>query len=366
MAVLLLVSLGTALYSSLAIHPYSLTSPKRTAITHLILTQQDGSLDGTVHTCTSVGQVPGSAHQSGSTLDPVMADRMHDMAEAALFSVDDGERTKGGGGGRGGGGQQDEVPDPEMLRDQAEAAAVLGVNGASSLHGEKETAATQCLSGQAPRMIVSSTRISFASTDSVPIGFALSNSSPSSPSYSSSSDDGSMPSPVWDQVETNGREFTSVFPVSSLLKGTVHYERPASDPSSNGAAEGAGRWQPPLEQLPYICRTSEDETILLAAAPSSRASDGVLEQGSSRTVLRRFHLRAFTERPAWGILNVTSTASWVVRGWSFGHQLMPSLIGEKVSRGEAGRAEAQHLVVFLCLGIAIGGGRAYHLHAICS
>ena len=73
------------------------------------------------------------------------------------------------------------------------------------------------------------------------------------------------------------------------------------------------------------------------ADPPSRASEGkdsgVIDDAgsSSRAITRRVHLRAFTERPAWGILNVTSAAGWVIQGWSFGHQLMPSLIGEKVA-----------------------------------
>ena len=270
-AVLLLISLGTAAYSSLVVHPYSLASPKRTAITHVVLTEPwDGgeALDrhddrvmeiqhpseristDAMHDLAEAALFNGDGRVQ--TDDRMLAEAKHDMAEAALFT-----------GVEVGGVREPAAAYPELLRHQGKAASPAGAN--------------QCLSGQAPGMRVASTRISFGSTDSVPIEFAFAPPLPgvkggipplqgfSSRSPQTAEDaEGSVtpPSPL-QPVASNGREFTSVFPVSSLLKGNVHFEGPPAVAftftAQDGGNGGKGAGGQPLEQLPYICRTLEDE-----------------------------------------------------------------------------------------------------------
>ena len=333
-AVLLITSLGTALYSSLAVHPYSSHSPKRVAINHVHMTEA------------SFGSIPYSrAAPAADGLDPR---QFHDLSEAALSGV------------------------PQQLHGLAKApfsgtfplsafesarktfldafswmfpSSPQQAPAASENIGRKVEKVASCLSGGPPVMRVTSSRYSFSSTDSGPIQFAFAENhqqrggkGPQGKAVSSAKNKTVVPRLQF--IESMGREFTSVFPVSVLLAG-VHVAAPAPPgyPHPHDPAHLRGEadtTEPDVKQLPYVCQTAESTAVWIEngskSGNDSSASDegGTSGGGKRRTGGRRFHLRTFTERPAWGILNVTALGAGRLKRWSLGHPLMPSLIGEKV------------------------------------
>jgi hypothetical protein len=210
-------------------------------------------------------------------------------------------------------------------------------------------------------MTVVSNRFAYSPTDSVHIDFAL----------NLDGDDASL------MLPDTGLEFTSVFPLTNLLGGgrnlaggtylppphtnqqqasvtadASSHDRAAAARHAHGALQGedeadeqaraAGVRQ--VRQLPYVCRTSEDlrwvaqqfsaesastESGRGEAALLDRSSTDGMEGGGRR---RRVHLMLFTERAAWGVLNVTVHGGRPLVAWSFGPQLMPSLINGKQVR----------------------------------
>ncbi|GAX75969.1 hypothetical protein CEUSTIGMA_g3412.t1 [Chlamydomonas eustigma] len=262
-AVLLLVSFGASTYGSLYVHPYSVTSPKRVALNHLHFT-----------VATDVGHHPASTSVENDT--PV--------------------------------------------------------------HSEVSDHQTGCLGRLGvPQMTVVSNRFAYSPTDSVHIDFALNHSEDS-------------------RLPDTGMEFTSVFPLTNLLAGggrnldASYVLQPAAADSDKlvpqGEVQGAAGQR--VRQLPYVCRTAEDVWDMKSSASGLRSkaesslgeslAGGVDEDGgrsktdgqhSSRCAegkRRRVNLMLFTERAAWGVLNVTVHGGMQLTGWSFGSQLMPSLI----------------------------------------
>ena len=331
-ALLLLLSLGVATYGSLAVHPYSIASPKRLALNHLHITEEDRG-----------GHGGGGMYGTGGEA-VVDAHTMRDMAEAAMMFGGDSA------------GSAPPVPasapevDARTMRDMAEAAMMFGgvsapasampdktgAPAASSVPGSPSSlSAATCLSGGPPRMRVKSSRFSFSSTDSVPTDFAFGRGDSVSGGERRS------------RLEPMGRDFTSVFPVSKLLQGGVHMDAgqpPLPDSDAAPLPPPPGSSPPPaaapaVAQLPYVCRTAEDEVFSSpgdgddaasqeacgAEATAAGACAAGANVGSGRR-RRRMHLQAFTERAAWGILNVTTMGRRQLRAWSFGQILMPSLI----------------------------------------
>lgn len=90
-----------------------------------------------------------------------------------------------------------------------------------------------------------------------------------------------------------GNEWSSIYPISELLEIKLIPTQPLSPP--------------PVKVLPYVRLVSEDTNVLTAA-------DG---GGSYRDV----EFEVFTERPCWGLLNVTSDGG--VLGWSLTNQTWP-------------------------------------------
>ena len=297
-ALLLLLSLGVATYGSLAVHPYSIASPKRLALNHLHITEEDRGGHG------------GGMYGTGGEA-VVDARTMRDMAEAAMMF-----------GG---------VSAPaSAMPDKTGAPAASSVPGSPS-----SLSAATCLSGGPPRMRVTSSRFSFSSTDSVPTDFAFGRGDSVSGGERRS------------RLEPMGRDFTSVFPVSKLLQGGVHMDAgqpplPVSDAAPLPPPPGSSpppAAAPAVAQLPYVCRTAEDEVFSSpgdgddasqeacgAEATSAGACAAGARVGAGAGWRRRVHLQAFTERAAWGILNVTTMGGRQLRAWSFGQTLMPSLI----------------------------------------
>ena len=361
-ALLLLLSLGVAAYGSLAVHPYSSASPKRLALNHLYITEEDRGGHGGTTGGGSTGGTGGEAAVDARTL--------RDMAEAAMMF------------GGGSAGSAPTVPasaptvDARTMRDMAEAAMMFGggssapapdpasshaasakldtgvgaqAPAASSIPGSTSSLAATCLSGSPPCMHVTSSRFSFSSTDSVPTGFAFGRGNSISDDGNADSSDSVSGSEPRSRLEPMGRDFTSVFPVSKLLQGGVHVDAgkaPLLDSDVAPLPPPPGSSPPPaaapaaVAQLPYICRTAEDEMLSPpsggdeespgGACGAEFAAAGACAAGAWDKAgagwRRRVHLQAFTERAAWGILNVTTMGGRQLRAWSFGQTLMPSLI----------------------------------------
>ncbi|KAG1676079.1 hypothetical protein FOA52_014944 [Chlamydomonas sp. UWO 241] len=100
------------------------------------------------------------------------------------------------------------------------------------------------------------------------------------------------------RLAMSGRDFSSVYPVSGLMAGV---SLAAPPPPLEG---------PVVTQLPFLCE---------ASPPEARGRGG-----GDGGCARRMHLQLYTERPAWGIINITGPLS----AWSFGTTLMPSLVDE--------------------------------------
>ena len=361
-ALLLLLSLGVAAYGSLAVHPYSSASPKRLALNHLYITEEDRGGHGGTTGGGSTGGTGGEAAVDARTL--------RDMAEAAMMF------------GGGSAGSAPPVPastpkvDARTMRDMAEAAMMFGggssapapdpasshaasakldtgvgaqAPAASSIPGSTSSLAATCLSGSPPRMHVTSSRFSFSSTDSVPTDFAFGRGDSVSGNGNADRSGGNGGSGRRSRLEPMGRDFTSVFPVSKLLQGGVHVDagQPPPLPDSDAASlpPPPGSSLPPaaaptVAQLPYVCRTAEDEVLSPPSGGDEESPGGACgaefaaagacaagawdKAGAGRR--RRVHLQAFTERAAWGILNVTTMGGRQLRAWSFGQILMPSLV----------------------------------------
>jgi len=270
---LLLISLGTAAYSNAFIAPYSPSSPKRIVLNHILHTQhslQEG-------TCTAAA-CPAATAAATAYGDP---ERVADLAEAAAAmgpgsaaaapaaapdptapASEPGEASESclAPGGDDGACRAAEAPEPVAVDESARAVAAM-------TGGQTAVKSSEVL--QPPTMHVVSARMSYAVTDSTPLSAIFDVTTA-------------------DLVPADGREFTPVFPLGSLLTGcTTRAKLPAT---------------PLVARLPGLVKVSEHVDV--------------------QAGVKRLQLAMFNERPSWGVLNVTGDLA----AWSFTEQLAPSRI----------------------------------------